>query len=69
MMRHFRTHINKGKLASFMEIEQCKKAEHPALQSHSLQNIRDFVRNRGITKKRQKLCFVYFKAGKNSEVK
>ncbi|MEQ2258310.1 hypothetical protein XENORESO_015618, partial [Xenotaenia resolanae] len=53
VMRHFRKHIDTGKLASFLEIEQCQKAEHPALQSRSLQNIRDFVRNRGITKKKK----------------
>ncbi|KAM9707776.1 uncharacterized protein ACNS7B_000282 isoform 5-T5 [Menidia menidia] len=54
VMRHFREHIESGKLASFIEIQQCQKAEHPALKNRSLQNIRDFVRNRGVSKKRKK---------------
>lgn len=54
VMRHFQKHIDTGKLASFIEIQQCQKAEYPLLESRSLQNMRDFVRNRGITNKRRK---------------
>lgn len=52
MMRHFRRHIDTGKLATFIEIEHCKKAEHPAQKERSSQNIRDFVRNRGVNQKK-----------------
>nr|XP_055039065.1 uncharacterized protein LOC129426651 [Misgurnus anguillicaudatus] len=43
VMRHFRNHIAKGKLATKIECLQCKNAEHPALDSRSVQNIRDFA--------------------------
>ncbi|XP_073716136.1 uncharacterized protein [Misgurnus anguillicaudatus] len=55
VMRHFRNHIAKCKLATKIECLQCKNAEHPALDSRSVQNIRDFVRNRGLTLKRKQL--------------
>ncbi|XP_078790319.1 uncharacterized protein LOC111947145 isoform X1 [Oryzias latipes] len=54
VMRHFKDHIMKGKLASMIECGQCKKAENPVLDNRTLQNIRDFVRNRGITMKNKK---------------
>ncbi|XP_024119917.1 uncharacterized protein LOC112141094 isoform X9 [Oryzias melastigma] len=54
VMRHFKDHIMKGKLASMIECGQCKKAEHPVLDNRTLQNIRDFVRNRGVTMKNKK---------------
>ncbi|XP_056598321.1 uncharacterized protein LOC130416996 [Triplophysa dalaica] len=53
VMRHFKSHITHGKLASKIDCHQCKSSEHPALSTRSLQNIRDFVRNRGLTRKRQ----------------
>ncbi|XP_014845934.1 PREDICTED: uncharacterized protein LOC106919823 isoform X1 [Poecilia mexicana] len=53
VLKHFQKHIDTGKLASFVEIQQCQQAEHPALINRSLQNIRDFVRNRGVTKKKK----------------
>ncbi|KAL0973531.1 hypothetical protein UPYG_G00205510 [Umbra pygmaea] len=53
VLRHFKEHIAKGKLATMIECQQCKSAEHPALASRSVQNIRDFVRNRGITLKKK----------------
>ncbi|XP_062331740.1 uncharacterized protein LOC134032000 isoform X2 [Osmerus eperlanus] len=53
VMRHFGEHIKKGKLATMIECQQCKKAEDPALAGRSIQNIRDFVRNRGVTLKRK----------------
>lgn len=52
VMRHFKAHISKGHLASLRECELCKKCE-PVLQNRTLQNIRDFVRNRGLTLKRK----------------
>ncbi|KAG8012124.1 Multiple C2 and transmembrane domain-containing protein 1, partial [Nibea albiflora] len=42
IMRHFKRHILKGKLATMIECQQCKKAEDPVLASRSVQNIRDF---------------------------
>lgn len=53
VMKHFKTHIANGDLATKLECEQCKIAEHPALKDRSLQNIRDFVRNRGLAVKRK----------------
>uniref|UniRef100_A0A096LQ63 Uncharacterized protein n=1 Tax=Poecilia formosa TaxID=48698 RepID=A0A096LQ63_POEFO len=53
VMRHFGEHIKKGQLATMIKCQQCKKAEDLALASRSIQNIRDFVRNRGITLKRK----------------
>lgn len=55
VLRHFRDHVARGKLASKIECQQCKTAEHPALANRSLQNIRDFVRNRGLTLKKKNL--------------
>ncbi|KAG1946086.1 hypothetical protein F2P79_013653 [Pimephales promelas] len=55
VMKHFRNHIARGKLVSKIECEQCKTAEHPALASRSVQNIRDFVRNRGVSLKRKQV--------------
>lgn len=53
VLKHFQKHIDTGKLASFVEIQQCQQAEHPALINRSLRNIRDFVRNRGVSKKKK----------------
>ncbi|KAK0147497.1 hypothetical protein N1851_013030 [Merluccius polli] len=53
IMRHFREHIAKGKLATLIQCQQCKTAEHPALADRSVQNLRDFVRNRGVMLKRK----------------
>ena len=49
VMRRFEGHIRKGRLATMIECKQCKTAEHPTLADSSVQNIRDFVRNRGVT--------------------
>ncbi|XP_026030861.1 uncharacterized protein LOC113026373 isoform X2 [Astatotilapia calliptera] len=54
VMRHFKDHINKGKLATKNECSHCKLVEDPVLAGRTVQNIRDFVRNRGLTAKRQK---------------
>ncbi|XP_051743100.1 uncharacterized protein LOC127508770 isoform X3 [Ctenopharyngodon idella] len=53
VMKHFKAHITKGKLATLTECKQCKTAEEPVLGKRSAQNIRDFVRNRGISVKRK----------------
>lgn len=53
VMKHFKAHISKGKLATLTECQQCKTAEDPVLARRSAQNIRDFVRNRGINLKRK----------------
>ncbi|MED6252725.1 hypothetical protein ATANTOWER_015997 [Ataeniobius toweri] len=53
VMRHFKAHISKGKLATKNECNDCKLVEGPVLVQRTAQNIRDFVRNRGITAKRQ----------------
>ncbi|XP_048855405.1 uncharacterized protein LOC125739885 [Brienomyrus brachyistius] len=53
VMKHFKNHVTRGKLATKNECLQCKLAEHPVLDDRTTQNIRDFVRNRGITLKRQ----------------
>ena len=49
--KYFGTHISKGHLASKLECEQCRLAEDPVLQHRTVQNIRDFVRNRGLKNK------------------
>lgn len=53
VIKHFKGHIAKGKLATLSECQQCKTAEDPVLVRRSAQNIRDFVRNRGISLKRK----------------
>ncbi|KAL3993339.1 trafficking protein particle complex subunit 5 [Sarotherodon galilaeus] len=54
VMRHFKDDINEGKLATKNECSHCKLVEDPVLAGRTVQNIRDFVRNRGLTAKRQK---------------
>ncbi|MCJ8732878.1 hypothetical protein PDJAM_G00216780 [Pangasius djambal] len=56
VMKHFKSHITTGKLATMAECLQCKDAEYPVLAGRTAQNIRDFVRNRGITFKRKSQC-------------
>ncbi|XP_073701715.1 uncharacterized protein [Garra rufa] len=53
VFRHFKTHILKGHLVTLKECHSCKKAERRILHSRTPQNIRDFVRNRGTSLKRQ----------------
>ncbi|XP_062262756.1 uncharacterized protein LOC133969997 isoform X1 [Platichthys flesus] len=53
VMRHFKSHIIKGRLATKYECSHCKMVEGSVLAQRTVQNIRDFVRNRGITAKRQ----------------
>ena len=51
-MKHFKSHITKGSPATMLECEQCKLAEDPVLRE-TVQNIRDFVRNRGLLFKKK----------------
>lgn len=53
VMKHFKVHISKGHLATKTECEQCKTAEDPVLRERTVQNIRDFVRNRGLMLKKK----------------
>lgn len=53
VMPYFNDHISKGKLAAKTECIHCKMAEGSVLAQRTVQNIRDFVRNRGVTAKRQ----------------
>ncbi|XP_052409540.1 uncharacterized protein LOC127955927 isoform X1 [Carassius gibelio] len=57
VMKHFKGHISKGLLVTTAECKQCKAAEDPILRERTVQNIRDFVRNRGLRlKKNMFLC-------------
>ncbi|TNN32299.1 hypothetical protein EYF80_057542 [Liparis tanakae] len=53
VMRHFKCHIQKGHLATTKECSHCKLVEGPVLEQRTIQNVRDFVRNRGTAEKRQ----------------
>jgi len=50
-VKHF--HISKGHLATKAECELCKTAEDPVLRERMAQNIRHFVRNRGLMLKKK----------------
>ncbi|XP_059367604.1 uncharacterized protein LOC132106026 isoform X2 [Carassius carassius] len=52
VMKHFKAHISKGHLVTTAECKQCKAAEDPILRERTVQNIRDFVRNRGLQLKK-----------------
>ena len=54
IMKHFKEHISECKLASVAESRECRAAEYATLKGRTVQNIRDFVRNRGITLKRSR---------------
>ncbi|XP_041943149.1 uncharacterized protein LOC121705894 isoform X8 [Alosa sapidissima] len=49
VMKHLRPFVENGVTATS---GQCKEKEHPILETRSIQNIRDFVRNRGLAFKR-----------------
>ncbi|KAJ8379773.1 hypothetical protein SKAU_G00005510 [Synaphobranchus kaupii] len=55
VMRHFKGHIIKGHLARVKECESCLKAEAPILNTRTTWNIRDFVRNRGVSYRKRRL--------------
>nr|XP_023656329.1 uncharacterized protein LOC111838017 isoform X1 [Paramormyrops kingsleyae] len=53
VMRHFKGHVRRGISASVTECKVCKTAEAAILKNRTVQNIRDFVRNRGLSFKKQ----------------
>ncbi|KAL1022430.1 hypothetical protein UPYG_G00027530 [Umbra pygmaea] len=53
VMKHFEGHIRKGHFASKMECKLCKTTEYPVLKDRTVGNIKDFVRNRGVSYKRK----------------
>ncbi|KAF3856846.1 hypothetical protein F7725_017569 [Dissostichus mawsoni] len=53
VMWHFKFHIAKGNLATKSECHHCKLVEGKVLDERIVQNVRDFVCNRGIARKRQ----------------
>lgn len=58
-MRHFKDHICEGRLATKNESSHCKLVEGSVLAQRTVQNMHDFVRNRGISAKKQsqkKIC-------------
>lgn len=54
IMKHFKKHIYNGRLATVKESRLCQMQEQPVLNGRSIQKIRDFVRNAGISLKRKK---------------
>ena len=60
VMKHFKTHISKGHLATKLECERCKVSEHPVLSDRTPQNIRDFVRAGGLCLKEMSNLFYFF---------
>ncbi|KAK3568332.1 hypothetical protein QTP86_004231 [Hemibagrus guttatus] len=48
VMKYFKFHITKGKLATMAECLQCKTAEDPVLAGRTAQNIRDFHSRRPV---------------------
>ncbi|KAG1934665.1 hypothetical protein F2P79_019878 [Pimephales promelas] len=65
VMKHFKNHISKGHLATSAECARCKTAESTVLRERTIQNIRDFVRNREEHDHRCKPCYT---AGDDHEV-
>ena len=52
VMKHLRPFVENGVTATSGQCLQCKEKEHPILETRSIQNIQDFVRNRGLAFKR-----------------
>ncbi|KAK0136275.1 hypothetical protein N1851_027825 [Merluccius polli] len=48
VMKHLRPFVENGVTATSGQCLQCKEKEHPILETRSIQNIRDFVRKRGL---------------------
>ncbi|KAK3563219.1 hypothetical protein QTP86_018275 [Hemibagrus guttatus] len=53
IMKHFKKQIYHGRLATVMEARRCRMLEQPVLDGRTIQKIRDFVRNSGISFKRK----------------
>ncbi|TSM77406.1 Histone-lysine N-methyltransferase pr-set7 [Bagarius yarrelli] len=56
IMKHFKRHIYYGKLATIQESRRCQMLEQPVLDGRTIQKIRDFVRNAGVSV-RKKMSF------------
>ncbi|KAK7132910.1 hypothetical protein R3I93_019232 [Phoxinus phoxinus] len=52
VMKHMRPFIENGVTVTSEQCLKCKAKEQPILETRSIQNIRDFVRNRGLAFKR-----------------
>ncbi|XP_073714013.1 uncharacterized protein [Misgurnus anguillicaudatus] len=52
VMKHMRPFIENGVTVNNEQCLKCKEKEQPILETRSIQNIRDFVRNRGLAFKR-----------------
>ncbi|XP_067272563.1 uncharacterized protein [Pseudorasbora parva] len=52
VMKHMRPFIENGVTVTSEQCLKCKEKEQPILETRSIQNIRDFVRNRGVAFKR-----------------
>ncbi|KAL7872896.1 hypothetical protein AOLI_G00119670 [Acnodon oligacanthus] len=59
VMKYFEKHIYLGKLASVPECQRCLVLEQPVLSRRTTQNIKDFVRNAGISLMRAKAAEAY----------
>ncbi|XP_026800057.3 uncharacterized protein LOC113545103 isoform X3 [Pangasianodon hypophthalmus] len=53
IMKHFKKHIYYGRLATVKESRRCQMLEQPVLNGRTIQKIRDFVRNAGISFKKK----------------
>lgn len=54
IMKHFKKHLYYGRLASVPEARRCQMLEQPVLNGRTIQNIKDFVRNAGISLRRKR---------------
>ena len=53
VMKHMKPYILNGLLVTSAQCALCKDEEHPVLEGRTIQNIRDFVRNNGLKKKKK----------------
>ncbi|XP_053366560.1 uncharacterized protein LOC128536361 isoform X2 [Clarias gariepinus] len=53
IMKHFKEHIYSGRLATLPECRRAQMMEEPVLNGRSIQKIKDFVRNYGISLQRK----------------
>ncbi|XP_017332097.1 uncharacterized protein LOC108270188 isoform X5 [Ictalurus punctatus] len=61
IMKHFKKHIYYGRLATIKECRRCQMMEQPVLNGRTIQKIRDFVRNAGISFMRKMTAKHYVK--------
>ncbi|KAK9977305.1 hypothetical protein ABG768_019126, partial [Culter alburnus] len=53
VMKHMRPFIENSVTVTNEQCLKCKEKEQPILETRSIQNIRDFVRNRGLAFKKR----------------